>query len=219
MERDIIVDSILDWKDSDNFHRVNGAEDDYYESLPTPRTCKDAHFDTVEELLLVRGITPLLFYGSYVPEEESGEKPAWRKGLADLFTVYTRSYRLDANSAAKEALMGIPGMSETVAGDIITAREDEPIKDINALRMLLGGQTQMFLRYLAVTPSISGTYTIISTGFTEESGVKRRIKGVVKIHSRSEEKVQICYWVDNYQIAENLFPLFDLWEQEEQETL
>ncbi len=63
-ELDTIIDAILDWRDTDNLHRLNGAEEDYYQSLPKPYSCKDGPFDTVEELLLVRGITPEIFYGS-----------------------------------------------------------------------------------------------------------------------------------------------------------
>jgi type II secretory pathway component PulK len=49
--RSALVDSILDWIDPDDLHRVNGAENDYYESLSPPYTAKNGSFDTVEELL------------------------------------------------------------------------------------------------------------------------------------------------------------------------
>ena len=52
-----IVDSILDWKDPDDFHRLQGAESDYYQSLPHPYKAKNGNFDTVEELILVKGVT------------------------------------------------------------------------------------------------------------------------------------------------------------------
>jgi len=59
--RDIVVDSILDWKDPDDFYRVNGAENSYYQSLKESYYCKNAYFDSIEELLLVRGVSPALF--------------------------------------------------------------------------------------------------------------------------------------------------------------
>ena len=202
-ERDIIVDSIMDWKDPDNLHRVNGAEDDYYESLPNPYQCKNGPFDTVEELLRVRGITPLLFYGSFVPTREK-EKQFWQKGLVDLVTVYTRSFRVDANSAPKEVLMSIPGMIEEEADRIIDGRKGQPLIDLATLGQQLSNQalSPAFIKYLAISPSM--VYTIISTGSIPESGVTRRIKGVVKITLTGKEKFQVLYWVDNYPIAENL---------------
>jgi len=55
-KKDIIVDSILDWRDKDDFHRLNGAENDYYESLDPPYKCKNGDFSSISELMLVRGI-------------------------------------------------------------------------------------------------------------------------------------------------------------------
>ena len=38
---DTIADSILDWRDKDDLHRLNGAESDYYLSLPNPYKAKN----------------------------------------------------------------------------------------------------------------------------------------------------------------------------------
>lgn len=213
-ERDLVADSILDWLDEDNLHRINGAEDDYYESLPNPYPCKDAPFDTIEELLLVRGVTPSLFYGAYVTTKEEGtETTGWRKGLVDLVTVYTRSYRVDVNSAPKEVLMGIPGISEEAAQKIVEARSEEPIKNLNFIRQLMGDASFVLASgYLAISPSM--IYSIIATGSIPESGVKRRVKGVVKINLGAKEKYQIVYWADDYPIPENILPVaINLWEE------
>jgi len=48
-------DSIADWVDSDSTPHQNGAESDYYSSLPRPYVAKNAGFESVEELLLVKG--------------------------------------------------------------------------------------------------------------------------------------------------------------------
>lgn len=60
---DIIADSVLDWKDSNHEYHLNGAEDDYYAALPQPYSSKDGLFETVDELLLVRGMSEEVFYG------------------------------------------------------------------------------------------------------------------------------------------------------------
>lgn len=62
-DRDVIVDSIQDWRDPNDEHRLNGAESDYYLGLPVPYRSKNADFDSVDELLLVRGVTRELLYG------------------------------------------------------------------------------------------------------------------------------------------------------------
>src|SRR5271170_4905708 len=57
---DIVVDSILDWIDTDDLTRLNGAETDYYMSLSPPYRAKNGPLDRVAELLLIRGVTPEL---------------------------------------------------------------------------------------------------------------------------------------------------------------
>lgn len=63
-----IACAIVDWRDSDENPTETvggtGAESDYYQSLNPPYSAKNAPFDTVDELLLVKGITSDLFYGA-----------------------------------------------------------------------------------------------------------------------------------------------------------
>ncbi len=60
-----LVDAILDWKGQGNeANEQGGAKLDYYLALPTPYNCKEAAFDSVEELLLVKGMSPQILYGS-----------------------------------------------------------------------------------------------------------------------------------------------------------
>jgi DNA uptake protein ComE-like DNA-binding protein len=58
-----IADAILDWIDSDDDTREFGAESDYYQVLDPPYTCRNGLLASIEELLLVRGVTPALLYG------------------------------------------------------------------------------------------------------------------------------------------------------------
>ncbi|MDR0521877.1 MAG: general secretion pathway protein GspK [Planctomycetaceae bacterium] len=58
-----IADAILDWLDEDNEPREYGAEDDYYASLDPPYYSRNKMPDSIDELLLVRGMTPKLLYG------------------------------------------------------------------------------------------------------------------------------------------------------------
>jgi DNA uptake protein ComE-like DNA-binding protein len=58
-----IADAIIDWRDTDDQPGASGAETDYYQSLQPPYRCKNGPFETVEELLLVKGVTPDLLYG------------------------------------------------------------------------------------------------------------------------------------------------------------
>lgn len=75
-----LADAIIDWRDPDDEVSGLGAEGSFYESLPVPYQCKNYQFETVEELLLVRGFTGRLLYGEdynrnglLEPNEDDGE--------------------------------------------------------------------------------------------------------------------------------------------------
>ncbi|MCP4682627.1 MAG: general secretion pathway protein GspK [Desulfobacterales bacterium] len=71
-----IIDAIIDWIDSDSETEL-GAENSYYQTLETPYPCKNAPLESLEELLLIRGITKELYYG------KDG-----RPGISDYLTIY-----------------------------------------------------------------------------------------------------------------------------------
>ena len=58
-----VADAILDWMDEDSEVRDYGAEANYYSSLSPPYAPKNGPMDSLEELLLVRGVTPQLMFG------------------------------------------------------------------------------------------------------------------------------------------------------------
>jgi len=60
------ADAIMDWIDEDDDPREYGAEYDYYQGLSSPYKPTNGPFNTVEELLLVRGVSPQLLFGADV---------------------------------------------------------------------------------------------------------------------------------------------------------
>ncbi|QDU52791.1 type II secretion system minor pseudopilin [Gimesia panareensis] len=58
-----IASAILDWIDEDDDPRAYGAESDYYSTLESPYYAKNAPLESLDELLLVRDVTPELLYG------------------------------------------------------------------------------------------------------------------------------------------------------------
>ncbi len=75
-----IADAILDWMDPDSDQREFGAEVEYYSTLQPPYSPKNGPLESIEELLLVRGVTPGLLFGLDVnrngvvdPSEQANE--------------------------------------------------------------------------------------------------------------------------------------------------
>ena len=59
-----IADSIMDWLDDDEEPRPYGAEIEFYSTLSTPYEPANGAMQTVDELLLVKGVTPTLLFGA-----------------------------------------------------------------------------------------------------------------------------------------------------------
>jgi general secretion pathway protein K len=110
-----LADAILDWRDSDSLVRLHGAESDYYLSLPVPYPAKDGPFDTLDELLLVRRVTPALFYG-----RNGG--PAQR----ELFTVYRAvsggTETINLLTAGPLVLQAVLGVDAAMAQELVRRR-------------------------------------------------------------------------------------------------
>src|ERR1700733_13186809 len=111
----VVSDSILDWIDTDDAPRLAGAESDYYRSLPTPYYAKNAPMDDLSELLLVKGVTPEMYYGPDATNNSTPQKPklgfgyapdetpSYPFGLKDVFTPFSDG-RININTAGTNVL-------------------------------------------------------------------------------------------------------------------
>ena len=168
-----IVDSILDWKDADDLYRLQGAESDYYQSLPHPYKAKNGNFDTVEELILVKGITAELLYGN-------DQQP----GLVDMLTVQAKTNKINLNAASKPVLMALPGMTPEIAEAVIAYRQDKEIKSLQEIAGLLGEAQAQLAPYVTVTAG--NTFTIESRGYKKNSQAGYGIQAKVTLEGNNQ---------------------------------
>jgi len=113
-ERDVVVDSLQDWKDADDLVHANGAESlDYYLKLPVPYHARNAPLQDPAELLQIRGVTRELYEG------QEG-----RPGLAELTTVFGRDV-VNINTAPGPVLAAL-GLSEAEITDVVQSRARAP---------------------------------------------------------------------------------------------
>ncbi len=169
---DTIVDSLMDWKNPSGLTRLHGAGNDYYMSLPIPYEVKGAAYDTVEELLLVKGVTPAVLYGD-------GD----RKGIIDFLTVNSDSGMINLNYAPKEVIMTIPGMSSDMADAIIQARQDKPIMNVGEI---VAGNIQAMLPF--ITLGEGNVFTIEATGYKENEKAGYPVRATVIVDSANKFK-------------------------------
>ena len=129
-----IVGSIRDWIDTDNAQHPEGAEEDFYQTMEPPYFPKNGPMDDLSELLLVRGMTPELYWGGEIAERQpsrmgygSGrelglqDSPSLGVGLVELFTPLS-SGRVNINTAPISVLQVLPLMDERIAAEIVRLR-------------------------------------------------------------------------------------------------
>lgn len=166
-QRDQIVDSIQDWRDPNEEHRLNGAEsDDYYLKLPVPYRARNANLESVTELLQIRGITPELFHG-----------PDGRSGLADAVTVRSVG-QININTAGPLVMRAL-GLSDAEAGTVILTRRETPYITVPGQ---FGG------RGFSVT---TRTFRVTAEGIVH-GRVAARITAVLR--RQSEAEVTVLEW-------------------------
>ncbi len=118
VEAQELAAAVIDWRDADNELCIpsGSAEDFYYKSLPHSYESKDAEFETLEEVLMVKDMT-----------EEKFMK------LKDYITIYGGD-KVNVNTASRPVLLAL-GLREDTVDKIISFRcgEDklEGTKDDN----------------------------------------------------------------------------------------
>ncbi|MBD3265626.1 hypothetical protein GF373_03065 [bacterium] len=150
-----IIDPLLDWRDEDENPREFGAEDEYYQSLEEPFITKNALFDTVDELMLVKNMTVSILYGEDLningildANENDGEQNypidngdgQLDRGWHPYITCYSYETnedsmgesRVNVNSANNNELRN--ALSETLSNNdinaIVEARDEEEFESI-----------------------------------------------------------------------------------------
>jgi len=190
----VIVDSILDWRDQDNLHRLNGAEDDYYQALPNPYHCKNGYFDSAEELLLVRGITRKIFYGGLqemvtVYGEGTGESRD-RKSLAQK---KVKPQKININAAPTQVLGALPGMAEDAVKAVSAFREEKDFLSLEELIPVVGADIYASIAPY-ITVELSPYYAIRSKGVIEQGPFSRTLSAVVMFDTKLADRYAIIQW-------------------------
>ncbi|MCD4655515.1 general secretion pathway protein GspK [bacterium] len=182
-EPDIIIDSIMDWIDKGDEHRLNGAESDWYEhnymekGFTQPYSCKNAKLDTIDELLLIRGITPEILYGSdSIYASGDGSDETIIKGLLPYITVYGYHRKVNLGTAPPLLLKILDPEGAEEALENRTERDSEKKKRL-----------------------MSRTFRIDVRGYSDAADVEHVITAVVRRSQRRESGggAEIYYWNDN----------------------
>jgi len=167
----VLIYNIIDWIDKNK--TSDGGEEIYKDYL-----AKNSYLDTPEELLLIKGITPKIFYGD---EKEK------KFGLKDFITTYSNG-KININTAPKYVLMALDeNIDGTTADGIISSRKGKPFKKIEELveRGLIDNKTYTNIRNIIDVKSqnfiVYFDITIGNREYKIEMLVERKDKKIKKI--------------------------------------
>ena len=144
-----LTDAILDYLDDDQTPRPLGAESDYYQGLAMPYFAKNGPLESVNELLMVRGVTPELLFGEDAnrnglldPAENDGANSPpldnadgmLQMGWNQFLTVYSRESNSRADGTPK-ILINQKQLTDLYDAIVTETGDKEIAKFIAAYRM------------------------------------------------------------------------------------
>ena len=202
-EKSVIVDSIIDWRDENDLHRMNGAENDYYQSLPTPYECKNGDFDAVEELLMVRGITPEIFHGGLAQMVSVFQDRSSKRRRINRKAKKVSGSKICINAAPRDMLLALPQMTEESVQSVVDFRKEADFKSLGEVSTLLGADIYGAIsRY--ITLDASPYYQISSVGLIEGSATRQGVSMVVEINPSLKARYRVAQWNDRMPISETM---------------
>ncbi|MFN7937474.1 MAG: type II secretion system protein GspK [Bryobacteraceae bacterium] len=168
--------------------------DSYYLGLTPSFRARHASIEEIEEILMVKGMTPELFHGTYVRDAEGKLSP--RSGLRDCLSVYPGG-QIDVNYAHPAVLAAV-GLTPDAIAAIVTARRLQPFNPgtLQALaasfgpsagRLIVGGGSIYTLRATARLRLPNG----------QLSDLKRTVAALVKFQPPTKDAYfHILRWYD-----------------------
>ncbi len=160
--REDILNSILDWRDSDDQVRSDGAEAGYYLTLPNGYYCRNGSLETIRELLRVKGVTKDIFYGP------SSQMASWsqNEGWINYLTCHSLAPNIDGqgnarvnvNQADRQELTNTLGLSDEQAQWVLNNRPFQTLVSLTQTGSTAGSGTT------GTGSSVSGSVNIRSGG-------------------------------------------------------
>ncbi len=175
-----LIDAIKDWIDADDEVTGAGAESGYYAGLEIPYAVKNAPLDCIEELLMIKGVTRELFYGT----EKS-------PGLVQCLTVFGDG-KININTAPKPVLGALAAeMTADMVKNLDEYRRDEKndLADPGWYRKVPGMTGLNIPAVMIATQSDIFRITVVGI----QGRMKERITGFVK-RETDRKKIKLLSW-------------------------
>ena len=195
---DLLVRAIVDWRSAPG--PASGQMSQYYLSAAPSFRPRHASLEEIEELLLIQGMTPEIYYGSYETVQQ-GDEPVHlvpRGGLSDCVSVFGSTSGFDINTA-HPAVLATAGLPPDLVAEVVRRRRIAPIAQQEFGRLVqIAGPGANRLRVGG-----NSIYTIRATARVRLpdgrlSDLKRSVAAMVKIMPAGyDAPYHILRWYEN----------------------
>lgn len=145
-----VIDSLLDWRDNDDFYREYGAESEYYGSLDDPYIPRNGKILDPADFFLIRGTGAM----------------AGKFSVNEVFTVYSTDGRINFNSLTPAMLDFLTGGDKEKADAYYSAKEEFRGQLSPAMASeILGDNYVKFQPYLTYGTPNNPYYYVVGTGY------------------------------------------------------
>ena len=164
-----ILDSLLDWRDSDHERRVYGAEDGDYISQGLSYEAADTSLKSVDELMLIQGMTPELF-----------------RALRGMVTVHSETAKINLNQSPAKLLLALAGMQVDAMTEI--SLQQEAFNRAELIEVLRGNLAADLL-----STQVNDIYNI-EVEASMPSGTKSRLSVIIRLVDTNQKPYTVLWW-------------------------
>ncbi len=169
-----IADAIIDWLDEDDEPRAAGAESSSYADYAP----KNGPLNSIDELLLVSGVTAELLYGNdrnrngqLDANEDDGNE--LNRGWSDFFTIYGRELNVDSTGAPKYYINEAD--LTTINTDLVALVGQEVADYVAAYRLYSVSPSTVGLRSTSKLGTTADLQTAVANSLKSSPKAKRSI--------------------------------------------
>lgn len=174
----VAYESLLDWLDSDDIKRLDGAESFTYQGQEVPYPCANGPLLSPRQVRLVQGFDRTDRLGGGADLD-----------LMGLVTVYGDG-RINVNTAPPEVLQSLDEeLDRSLAESMVFRRTDEPFESVSEVKEVPGMDEEVFERVQGLLTVNSSLFGILFEGRWDET--------VCRIHAvaeRTEKGVRLISW-------------------------
>lgn len=179
---DSLSDAVFDWRDENDLHLLNGAEQSQYEAAGLNYSPRNGEFKSIDELQMLLGMTTDLY-----------------RQLEGLISVYTENKDISPVTATRAVLLTLPDVDEAMVDEYLllraqSERNGEPVTQPD---------------WYSGDSKSSEVYMIIAEAMIDEN-ISEKIMAVIKKEgAKNGLPFQTLKWTENFPMDSLFSPAND----------